>query len=88
MLRKAPPHVISDIIEVLYNILHGNCKLTYYQKKIVMENKKPIVNLMGNATKKRLKQRARQLIHKQKGGFIGALLPVIASVLGGLVAQA
>ena len=53
-----------------------------------MENKKPIVNLMGNSTKKRLKPRARQLIHKQKGRFIGALSPVIASVLGGLVAQA
>ena len=53
-----------------------------------MENKKPIVNLMGNSSKRRLKPRARQLIHKQKGGFIGALLPVIASVLGGLVAQA
>ena len=53
-----------------------------------MENKKPIVNLMGNSSKRRLKPRARQLIYKHKEGFIGALLPVIASVLGGLVAQA
>ena len=58
MLRKAPPYVISDIIEVLYNILHINCKLTYYQKKIIMENKKPIVNLLGNSSKTRLKPKA------------------------------
>lgn len=86
-LATFPPFVINDIIDALYNILRGNCKLTCKHRNIIMYNKAPLSNLMSHE-RKFIKKRAQQQIYKQKGGFIGAILPVIASILGGLVAQA
>jgi hypothetical protein len=49
-----------------------------------MENKKKIQTYMPIA-KTDLKLKKPTILYKQKGGFIGALLPIIATVLGGLV---
>jgi hypothetical protein len=86
-LHGFPPFVITDIIVTLYNILRGNCRLTCSQKNIIMHNKAPLINLMDHERRK-IKTNARKIIYKQRGGFIGSLLPIIASVLGGLVSQA
>ena len=84
LLQSYPRYVIRDIIVTLLNILHKKCTINCKHRKILMENKKKIQTYMPIA-KTDLKLKKPTILYKQKGGFIGALLPIIATVLGGLV---
>ena len=80
ILKKFPEYVTDDIVEILHNILIGKLSVKPSQKKVLAKNKKKMHEFANLPS---LKKR-RTFIYKQKGGFLGAILPVIASVLGNL----
>jgi len=82
VLRNFPPFVINDIVEILYNIVKGNIDIESKQKKCLKPYKKPLLKLVNMPKKSR-----KNFVYKQKGGFIGAVLPIIASLIGGLVSN-
>ena len=82
VLCKFPQFVINDIVEILYNILTGQLKIKSEERKRLKPYKKPIIKL-GNTPKSHRKD----FVYKQTGGFIGAVLPIIASLIGGLVSN-
>ena len=84
ILKKFPPYVINDIVEILYNIIKGNIRIKQSHFERLKVYKKPLLKLItlpkGNSRK--------NFIYKQSGGFIGAVLPVITSLLGGVIGNA
>lgn len=81
LLRKFPRFVLDDILEILYNVVNQNCRITGKHVHILRKHKSSVSNLLNSALKKRVKSRHR-VLYKQKGGFLATLLPIIASVLG------
>ena len=81
LLKKFPTHVMNDIIELLYNILIGSVGVKANQKKLLSRHRRKMYEF---ASLPSLKTR-RDFIYKQKGGFLGAILPILASVLGGII---
>ena len=80
LLQDYPPYVINDITEILFNIITGKLKICNKDAKHLKKYKKPLLQLVNTP-----KQSREKFIYKQKGGFIGAVLPIIASLIGGLV---
>lgn len=80
ILKKFPDYITDDIVEILHNILIGKLPVKPGQKKILARKKKKMYEFANLPT---LKKR-RDFLYKQKGGFLGAILPVIASVLSNL----
>ena len=79
LIKSFPNYAIDDIVEVLYNMMLNNVKIKNpTHKKIITTHKRKLVTLFNNSKKKRYR---RNFIRKQKGGFIGAVLPIVASVL-------
>ena len=83
ILRSFPSYVVDDLCEVLYNIVTGRVKLGGRPKKTLMKYKKALLAL----TNARSKPGRRNVIYKQKGGFLGALVPIITSLAAGLLKQ-
>ena len=80
LLRRFPDYVTNDIIEMLYNILVGNVRISSKQKSMLSKHRKAMHNFANlNSLSGR-----RQFIYKQKGGFITTILPMIISALGSL----
>ena len=92
LFKKCPDFVASDMVEVLYNILLKNCDISCKHKHVLMKNKCHLASLVHTAKKKRGRRNKakymKNVMYKQKGGFLGALLPIISTVLGGLVRSA
>jgi hypothetical protein len=85
LLQSAPRYVIDAISEVLYNMLmNNNVCLTPKRKSILCQHR---TFVSRNSDKRNpLKWRTNQILnYKQKGGFLGALLPLITAVLGQLL---
>lgn len=82
VLHNFPPYVINDIVEILFNIIMGNIKITAKDQKSLKPYKKPLLKLVNTPKRSR-----KAFVYKQKGGFIGAVLPIIASLIGGLVSN-
>lgn len=82
VLRNFPPYVINDIAEILFNIITGKIKIGTKQKTRLKPYKKPLLKLVNTPKSSR-----KSFVYKQKGGFIGAVLPIIASLIGGLVSN-
>ncbi len=92
LLSLATPHVrkqlvheggkdlINCVSECCVNILKGNVPLTSKQKKILCNHKTKLRTL---AQKKVSLKKKKEII--QKGGFLGAILAPVASVLGSLL---
>jgi hypothetical protein len=80
LLRDFPLYVVNDITEILFNIITGKLKVCDKDVKRLKKYKKPLLRLVNTPKKSR-----KTFIYKQKGGFIGAILPIIASLIGGLV---
>lgn len=76
VLQAFPNFVVDDLIEVLYNVVLGNIKIGS-KKKILKKHQKALTDLVNTSSK----QRRRKLIYRQKGGFIGALLPLVMGLL-------
>ena len=83
LLHRFPEYVVDDISEILRNLVLGSLPLKGTQMKTLKRFKTPLLKLTNLEKKKR-----RKFIYKQKGGFIGAILPIVASLIGGIVANA
>lgn len=70
---------VSCICECACNIIKGNVHLTGEQKTKLAKRKKALRQLVAKSTPLKVKKRIIQ-----SGGFLGALLAPIASILGGL----
>ena len=86
MLNSYPAFVVDDLVEILYNIIVSNVPLRCPKHRHVLKRNAAALNEIGNAVKNRKKRKA--LIYQQTGGFLGAILPLVTSVLGGLVSSA
>ena len=86
MLRSYPSFVVDDLVEIIYNIMLSNVRLhcpKHYNT--LHRNSSSLVKISDAAKSKKLR---KQLVYQQSGGFIGAILPLVTSVLGGLVSSA
>lgn len=88
LLKSLPDFVIFDLVEVLYNILQGNCHISNKQVKRLQKYKKNLSGFYKSIQKAKTKTLKKKMLYKQGGGFIGAILPVIASIVGGLASSA
>ena len=79
LILGLPEHVIRHICEVMHNILLGNIPIRGKQKENLQKYKHTI-RLLGRGPFKPLLKK-RKILVNQKGGFIGAILPLIASIL-------
>ena len=86
MLRSLPTFVLDDIVEILYNILSENITSRSPNLRNFLESKRNTLNNIYKVARNPSKR--KQIILKQKGGVIGAMVPIIASTLGGLVGTA
>lgn len=77
ILKRFPKFVTDDIVELLYNILIGKVHIKSSQKKALAKHRNKMHEFANLPS---LKMR-RKFVHKQKGGFLGAILPIIASAL-------
>jgi hypothetical protein len=80
LMKKFPEFVLDDMVELLYNVLIGSVKIKPTQKESLKRHKRKMYQFADLPTKKD----RRDFIYKQKGGFLTAILPIIASLLGGL----
>jgi hypothetical protein len=76
ILQAFPSFVVDDMVEVLYNVVLGNVNIGS-RKQNLKKYKKALLNIVNIKGKKA----KRKIIYKQKGGFIGTLLPIILSTL-------
>lgn len=84
VLKSLPDFVVHDLIEILYNMLQGNCQVSSSQLKRLARQKSSLTKFYQAKS-----QRARKaVLYKQKGGFLGAVLPIITSIASGLVRSA
>ena len=86
ILAKADPQLIKTICDCSLNVLNGNVKLSEKSRKKLARHKTKLRKLADPKTT--LKQKKRVI---QQGGFLGALLstvlPVVTSLIGGLVGK-
>lgn len=79
LIQSFPDFVLDDIVEILYNILFDNVSVrSPRQLKILDRYRRPLTTLFNTYKNKRIR---RDLIRRQSGGFIGAVIPLVASVL-------
>lgn len=84
LLRGFPTWVADDIIEILYNIVMGNI----HAPKNKINQLRPHVGRLKTLVNQPNKTMRREYVYKQSGGFISALLPIAASIIGGLIGNA
>ena len=78
-LLRMPAFVVDDIVEILFNIGAGNVKVpTSKIKKIPQPFRRTVSRLNKYAFDKK---KRRQYVYKQSGGFLGAILPLIAGII-------
>lgn len=80
LIKECDKNLINCFCECSKNVLKGNVPLKESQLKKLRREKH---NLRSLALKKTSLTKKRKIL--QKGGFIGALLPPILSIIGGLL---
>ena len=80
LIRCADRDLIHCISECCVNVLNGRVPLTPKQKSKLSRHKEKLRTLVKRKVSLRKK---KEII--QKGGFLGIILPAVASVLGGLL---
>jgi hypothetical protein len=82
ILKKFPDFVLQDIVEILFNAVHNNCKCPPSHAVKLKRHRVHVEQLLNGA--RRNKKFIRRYFHKQKGGFLGVLLPTIFSIISSL----
>jgi len=85
ILQSFPLFVADDIVEILYNVVNGNVSLPRRRRRLQAAEKRVVAHLVARA---RNRGERRRLIYKQSGGFLGAVLPLLATVVGSLIGNA
>ena len=83
MLRSYPSFVVDDMVEILYNILTKNITVRNRKYLTLLKRRRRLMTEIFRVARNPKKR--KQLILNQIGGFIGPILPLLASVIGGLV---
>lgn len=81
VIKAADKDLINTLCECSHNVLKGNVPLTPAQKNRLRRHKR---TLRGLVQKQSLGKKKTLL---QSGGFLGALLGPVVSLLGGLFGQ-
>jgi lipoate synthase len=79
LIKNCDKQLIDCFCECCKNVLKGNVELNSRQLKRLRREKN---NLRALALKKTSLKKKRKIL--QKGGFLGALIPPVLSVLGSL----
>ena len=79
LILGLPDSVIKLICEVMHNILQGNVPIRGKQRE-KFQKYKHTIRLLGKGPFKPLVKKRKTLVN-QRGGFIGTILPIIASIL-------
>ncbi len=83
MMSCIPPDIVKIICEIIHNMLY-NDDIRIPPKQInIMKKHKKCLHELANKNK----NRKSQLIQNQTGGFIGAIFPIIASVVSSILAS-
>jgi hypothetical protein len=77
ILHAFPIFVVDDLVEILYNIVMGTALLGKKKEIHLKKHKRPLLKLVDVKSKRE----RRVHIYKQKGGFIGSLIPLVISTL-------
>ena len=86
LLKNFPEHVPDDIAEVIYNILLGNVSITQKDMVKLRKKRESLITIINSRKKK---PKLRKEVYKQSGkGLFTILLPILASVIGGVVSNA
>lgn len=79
ILQTCPNYVLDDLTEILLNILHKNIPIRNKRYLLAMNKyRSPLVKMFNIYSKK---GKRRKFVKQQRGGFLGAIIPIIASVL-------
>ena len=81
LFKEAPNCVIQCISECCQNVLKGNVPMSEAQKRRLHSKRQ---HLRQVASKSISIPKKRKILN-QKGGFLPALIPIIASVLGNII---
>jgi hypothetical protein len=80
ILHSSPSFVVDDLIEILYNVVLG--KVDIGRRSVnLKKHKKALLDIVNTPSK----TGKRRIIYKQKGGFLGALIPIILSLFGNAI---
>lgn len=78
LLQSFPRFVADDIVECLVNILERTVSMPTKRKRLTNQQRSAVLKIANSAGNIRSR---RHQVYKQSGGFLGALIPLIASVL-------
>lgn len=81
LLARAPKYVISDLSEILYNIVSGNIKIPNRVWPLAKSQRFKL----GKLYRYKSHNTRKKFLGRQNGGFIGALLPLVAAVIGATI---
>lgn len=86
LLASADPEVINMLAQLAANILYGNVPLNKRQLNRLKRYRNLLRLLRHKQTSVAVKR--KQLLRSQHGGFLPLILPIISSVVGGLIGKA
>ena len=84
LLHLLPEHVAQTIIELMYNIVNERIPLrqpTHFDT--LKQNKARVLQIVEPKSPKT----QLRTLYKQNGGFLGAILPILVSVVGSLLGR-
>ena len=83
LLKKFPDFVTNDIVEILNNVMKGKIRIPPRQRDKLRKHRGKLVSLVeANSLRKR-----RNIIYKQRGGFIATVLPLVATLISTTLAN-
>ncbi len=82
MLSSVGNDIIKALSEASYNTLRGNIPLSSAQFRRLKKHKQMMRTMAHKSISLREK---RRLLVNQKGGFLPALIPILASTVGGIL---
>lgn len=86
LLKSFPAYVADDIVEILYNLVHERIPMPRIRRKKLMEGEKRLVARI--CARAREPKARREMLYKQTGGFLGVILPILATVAGEIIRNA
>lgn len=87
LLKRFPSYVIDDITEILVNIVKGNVKINGSSSSKMIRKLRRYKKELVKLSNVKGKQNRRSFVYKQKGGFLGGVLPIATSLLLSLISN-
>lgn len=84
-LNSCPEFVANDLMEILYNVVFGRIPVNGTRLKSLKKYQNPILDVVNTKNKKLMNRIMSKWNDKQSGGFLGALIPIALSAIGGIL---